>query len=201
MSRKERDTSKKRKELIDAAVSIFEEIGYETATMEQIASRAGAVKKTLYNHFETKEKLLEVIIGKCVAIKHDIANFSYDSNKILRKQLIELIELRIKNYLDPQSIRSMRVLFNTHTRHKELFKRMYSGIGLQDEEILIRWITEAEKEGRLKVVDKEIAAYIFWSMVYGAFIWPQTLDDILTSEKIAKITCEIADTFLYRYTV
>ncbi|GEM_PF-5107405 len=201
MPRKERDTSKKRKELIDAAVAIFEEVGFEAATMEQIAFRAGAVKKTLYNHFETKEKLLEVIIGKCISNKADITKLCYSPDSPLKDQLIELIKLRIKNFIDPEAVKSMRVLFNTHTRHKELFNRMYSGIDMHNENILIDWITKAEKDKRIMVADKEMVSYIFWSMIYGAFIWPHTMNNTLQPEEINKITNEIADMFLCRYEV
>jgi len=201
MPRKERDTSKKRKQLIDAAVDIFEQVGYDVATMEQIAMKAGAAKKTLYNHFENKEKLLEVIIGQCIANKNDIAKLCYSSDRSLKSQLIELIELRIKNFIDPEAVKSMRVLFNTHTRYKELFNRMYSGVDTYDENILINWIAEAEKDNRLKVADKEMASYIFWSMIYGAFIWSHTMNNILQPEEVNKITNEIADMFLCRYEV
>jgi TetR/AcrR family transcriptional regulator of autoinduction and epiphytic fitness len=201
MPRKERDTSKKRKELIDAAVATFEDVGYDAATMEQIATNAGAAKKTLYNHFETKEKLLEVIIRKCISNKDEITNLCYSSDRPLKIQLIELIELRIKNFIDPEAVKSMRVLFKTHTMHKDLFNRMYSGIDMHDENILIKWITEAEKDKRIIVADKEMASYIFWSMIYGAFIWPITMNNTLQPEEISKITHEIADMFLCRYEV
>ncbi|CAM3653259.1 TetR/AcrR family transcriptional regulator [Bordetella bronchialis] len=37
---------------------LFEERGYESVTMEQIAAQADVAKRTLYNHFPTKEALL-----------------------------------------------------------------------------------------------------------------------------------------------
>lgn len=199
MPRKQRDTSKKRKELIDAAVATFEEIGFEAATMDQIAIKAGAVKKTLYNHFENKEKLLEEIIGQCISNKKEMAELSYLPEQPLKSQLVKFIETRIKNFVDPDKLKSMRVLFNTHTRHKELFNSMYSGIDTYDEDILINWITEAENDNRLKIEDKELASYLFWSMIYGAFIWPQTMNNTLKSDEIDKITNEIAEIFIKRY--
>lgn len=199
MARKERDTSKKRKELIDAAVATFEEVGYDIATMDQIAINAGAAKKTLYNHFENKEKLLEVIINQCISIGKEVAAIHYDPERPLKSQLKELIEIRIKNFTDPEKLKSMRVLFNTHTRHKELFNRMYSGVNTYDENILIDWITEAEKDNRLMVEDKALASYLFWSMISGAIIWPQALYNKLQPDEIEHITTEIAELFLRRY--
>ena len=201
MQRKERDTSKKRKQLIDAAVDTFEQVGYEAATMEQIAINAGAAKKTLYNHFENKEKLLEIIVDQCISNKLEIAEINYNPNRSLKSQLTEIIEVRIKNYIEPEKLKSMRVLFNTYTRHKELFMRMYSEIDTNDENLLIDWLTNAETDNKLQVEDKKMASYLFWSMIYGAFIWPQTMNDTLSAEKIDKITNEITDMFLSRYEV
>jgi len=53
--RKRRTDSKAR--LIKAAAELFEEYGYEDATLEAIADRAGLHVQTLYRHFENKHDL------------------------------------------------------------------------------------------------------------------------------------------------
>jgi AcrR family transcriptional regulator len=44
--------------LSGTAARLFETQGYDLVTMEQIAARADVAKRTLYNHFPTKEALL-----------------------------------------------------------------------------------------------------------------------------------------------
>lgn len=44
--------------LADTAWRLFETLGYEVVTMEQIAAQADVSKGTLYNHFPVKEALL-----------------------------------------------------------------------------------------------------------------------------------------------
>lgn len=44
--------------IADTAAALFESVGYETVTMEQIAEAADVAKRTLYNHFPTKEAVL-----------------------------------------------------------------------------------------------------------------------------------------------
>ena len=44
--------------LAGTAARLFNSHGYESVTMEQIATEADVAKRTLYNHFDTKEALL-----------------------------------------------------------------------------------------------------------------------------------------------
>ena len=58
LSLRERNRLRTRRELLDAALEVFAESGYGSATVENIASRAGASKVTLYAYFpEGREEL------------------------------------------------------------------------------------------------------------------------------------------------
>lgn len=48
--------------IIDAALHIFLEKGFNAATIEQIAARAGVSKVTIYNRFTDKETLFEAVV-------------------------------------------------------------------------------------------------------------------------------------------
>jgi AcrR family transcriptional regulator len=50
-SLRERNRLRTRRELLDAALEVFAESGYGSATVENIAARAGASKVTLYSYF------------------------------------------------------------------------------------------------------------------------------------------------------
>ena len=50
-------TDEKRRAILAAACALFEEAGFERASMSAIAARAGASKATIYGYFATKEKL------------------------------------------------------------------------------------------------------------------------------------------------
>jgi AcrR family transcriptional regulator len=50
-------TEDRRQALMQAALSVFREVGYERASMSEISARAGGSKATLYNYFESKAEL------------------------------------------------------------------------------------------------------------------------------------------------
>lgn len=56
--RRERKRQQTLDHLAQTAYELFEALGYEAVTMEQIAAQADVSKGTLYNHFPVKEALL-----------------------------------------------------------------------------------------------------------------------------------------------
>jgi AcrR family transcriptional regulator len=52
----------RRSEILDGALAVFSEQGYEHATLENVAERIGVTKGCLYHHFDSKEQLLVELI-------------------------------------------------------------------------------------------------------------------------------------------
>ncbi len=51
-------TEAKRDAIMETALQLFREVGFEAASMSTIAARVGGSKATLYNYFHSKEELL-----------------------------------------------------------------------------------------------------------------------------------------------
>ena len=62
MSRAERE-----RQILDAAVAVFGERGYQAASMDMVAERVGVTKPVLYAHFGSKEGLLLACIARARA--------------------------------------------------------------------------------------------------------------------------------------
>ncbi len=54
----------KRRAILDAAQEAFDVRGYEAATMEEVAEKAGVSKGTLYNYFQNKEDLFAKVFSE-----------------------------------------------------------------------------------------------------------------------------------------
>ena len=57
-TRRQKAKEETRRIILDAAYSLFEEKGYEKATMRELASRAGVGLGTIFQHFSDKPSLL-----------------------------------------------------------------------------------------------------------------------------------------------
>jgi AcrR family transcriptional regulator len=62
-------TEARREAIVAAATQLFKEMGYERATISELASRYGGSKATLYSYFPSKEELFVAVV-KTSAIGH-----------------------------------------------------------------------------------------------------------------------------------
>ena len=58
-----------RKRILEAAYRLFRRQGYSRVTMDEIASAARLTKRTLYHHFESKDRLLADVLAE----QHELA--------------------------------------------------------------------------------------------------------------------------------
>jgi AcrR family transcriptional regulator len=64
MSRVVKDADVRREELLDTALALFLEHGYERTSVEQITTAVGVAKGTFYHYFATKQELLERLVER-----------------------------------------------------------------------------------------------------------------------------------------
>lgn len=55
-------TKERRQAIIDTAADLFQKVGYERTSMNEVAKRVGGSKATLYNYFASKEALFETVV-------------------------------------------------------------------------------------------------------------------------------------------
>jgi AcrR family transcriptional regulator len=71
--------SKKRQDLVDTAIRLFNQRGFHGTGIDLIAEEAGVSKKTMYHHFRSKEELI------LAALKHHDGLFRNDFMKSVNK--------------------------------------------------------------------------------------------------------------------
>ncbi|KQW54460.1 TetR/AcrR family transcriptional regulator [Variovorax sp. Root411] len=62
-------TEARRNVILEAAVALFKELGYERTSMNELAKRLGGSKATLYGYFASKEELFIAVV-QAVATSH-----------------------------------------------------------------------------------------------------------------------------------
>ncbi len=64
--RRQRDSEARRRRILDAARACFGELGYARTTVAAIAERAGVSNGLLYQFFESKEHLLQIVLEEVI---------------------------------------------------------------------------------------------------------------------------------------
>ena len=86
----------RRGEILDAALAVFGEKGYEAGTMREIAARVGVSEPAIYRHYESKEAILADIVAtagdRISAYTHQ--SFAQIDGHNVRQMLLQIIELR-----------------------------------------------------------------------------------------------------------
>jgi len=86
-------------EILDAALSVFAEKGFAAARMDEIATRAGVSKGTIYLYFESKEAVFRALVqGTLVRRVSDMAAIIRDHKGPIAPLLRELL-LRLGHFL------------------------------------------------------------------------------------------------------
>jgi AcrR family transcriptional regulator len=72
---------KRRREILEKALDVFIEAGFEDVTFQKIADRCGITRTTLYIYFKNKEDIFNFSIKQFLAnLEHDIQEAGSDKN-------------------------------------------------------------------------------------------------------------------------
>lgn len=198
MVRKKRDTSAKRESILDAAVEAFIDQGFERTSMDAIAERANASKRTVYNHFSSKELLIEEAFNRFLKKAFEAKKINYDPEKSIEAQLSEFAQSKMELTEDSKQLGLMRVTLGAFITHPQMAERAILFSDSQ-EDGLVTWLKEAAKDGKLNVPDPELAAETFWSLFAGTFFWPPVLRGPVGKAKGQTLKKEFIQLFLSRY--
>lgn len=82
LTRKEREKQNRRQAMMDAALVVFAEKGYASATLDEVAHRAEFGKGTLYLYFpKGKEEILRAIIEQMFEVEYHETNKMFSQTK------------------------------------------------------------------------------------------------------------------------
>jgi AcrR family transcriptional regulator len=94
--------AERERQILDAAIAVFGERGYQSASMDQVAERVGVTKPVLYTHFGSKDGLLLACIARARAELLEVTTAAAKSastpEEKLRRSTLAFFE-----YLDRQS--------------------------------------------------------------------------------------------------
>ena len=193
-------TDRKRAAILDAAVVEFRQSGYEVTSMDRIAASAGVSKRTVYNHFPSKEALFAQILEQLWARSVEGLDLAYRSDQPLRAQLLELMKQKLRlldddNFADLARV-AIAAAIHSPERAKDMVARMSDR-----EEGLTTWIRAAAADGRLKTQDPVFASMQLQGLVKGFAFWPQIAlgQPPLTAAQQKQVAETAVDMFLAYY--
>lgn len=120
-------TDEKRRQIVDVAARLFQELGYDRTSMSLISEKLGGSKATLYGYFRSKEELLEAVLVYDVTEEADRLMHAFLSGGTPREGLIELGKAYMHRRLAPGPIANVRIVATQpedSTIGKEFYERV-----------------------------------------------------------------------------
>ncbi|OAB53870.1 TetR/AcrR family transcriptional regulator [Pseudomonas thivervalensis] len=196
----QRLTERKREAILQAAIAEFRSSGFEITSMDRIAATAGVSKRTVYNHFPSKEELFAEILNRLWNSITAEQDMPYSPQTPLREQLQRLLQAKLHMLADENFLDLARIAIAATIHSPERAQDMVSRMG-QREEGLTAWIRQAQADGRLKPVEPAFAAQQMHGLLKTFAFWPQVSmgQPSLTREEQAHVIESALDMFLSRY--
>ncbi len=190
--------AEKRREIIEGAIQAFQQEGFERASMDLVAELAGASKRTVYNHFESKKDLLWAVIGELMAGQSQMKQIPYSPEESLESQLGRFVDAQMYFVTDPERLSIVRLLTSIFVQNEALRKEASQGSHCPPDP-LISWLKAAIKDKRIKAENPELAVKLFRGLVEGTINFPALYEPQKTTVELQPLKEEIVAIFLSRY--
>ena len=165
-------TDRKRAAIIVAAIDAFLEAGFDATSMDRIAALAGVSKRTVYNHFDSKETLFAAILHQLWESSDGDSDATFRDDQALQAQLCGVLRNKLRLLNNTAFLSLARVAIAAGIHSPERARDMIARLGEREEDLTI-WIRTATAAGRLRIDDIAFASQQLQWLVKGFAFWPQ----------------------------
>ena len=160
--------SEKQAAVIAAATRIFLEQGYDSASMDAIARRAGVSKQTIYNRFGSKEALFSAIIcQRCQDMLSALLETG-QAHDDTAKTLSDFASTLLDILLEPSALALHRLIISESARFPRIGE-IYYRVGPERGNRRFAEFLDAQcRRGRLRIDDTLLAAQQFTGALIGS---------------------------------
>jgi len=180
-------TEAKRQAIMKVASDVFKELGYDRASMSQIAERVGGSKATLYSYFASKEELLLSVVTDMagtasedlVAQKTSEVLASLAPAEHFHAQLERLVMAELSVITSPDMLALRRLVQARGSKRgpsQIFFERGPKQLYLR----VAAFLEQAMKDGHLRHADPWIAAMHLKGLIESEYVDRLMVGDIIT---------------------
>ena len=165
------EDSSKRRQILDGARKVFMDLGFDGASMDEIARSAGVSKGTLYVYFADKNRLFEAIVEEESLEQGRIA-FDFDPARDVETTLREFGRAYIQVVCRPRGGSAVRTVMAIAERMPEVGRRFYENVLQKTIGLLADYLKARVQSGDLAIDDCHLAASQFILMCQASLFLP-----------------------------
>jgi len=165
------DDSSKRRQIMDGARKVFMELGFDGASMGEIARAAAVSKGTLYVYFADKSALFEAIVEE-ETLQHGQVVFNFDLNRDVETTLREFGQAYIHLICQPSGGSAIRTVMAIAERMPEVGRRYYERVLEKTISQLAFFLKAHVRPNDLAIDDCHLAAAQFMQLCQASLFYP-----------------------------
>lgn len=191
----------KRASILDAAMNAFQSKGFSATSMDDIALSASVSKRTVYNHFPSKETLFHAITERMLTLFYTDELTPYSNSLSLKNQLINLAVNEIRLLTMVEFVAMAKVIFSESIHSPHLVQHAVKEFEEKGSP-LMHWFKQAAEQGAINTCDPEKVAMQFVSVIKGFCFWPQLIQNapMPDGKQLDSIAEMAVDMILKQYT-
>ena len=153
-------------DLLDSALNLFLDKGFEQATIDAIAASVGMTKRTVYARYENKAALFKAAVQRSIErLIVPPATLKALETDDIAATLSAVARLRISQVMTPAGLKQQRIINAESYRFPEIFNMAYEQNTRPVVEFLAGILQRETAAGRLAITEPKRAAMVFLSMV------------------------------------
>ena len=194
------EDSSKRRQILDGARKVFMDLGFDGASMGEIARSAGVSKGTLYVYFDDKNRLFEAIVEE-EALEQGKVAFNFDPERDVTTTLMEFGQAYIQLLCRPGGGSATRTVMAIAERMPEVGRRFYNNVIALTIARLAAYLEVHTRSGDLEIEEFQLAATQFMQMCQASLFMPFIFQaaPAPSAERIAQVVKSATRMFLAGY--
>jgi AcrR family transcriptional regulator len=163
--------SSKRRQILDGARKVFLDLGFDGASMGEIARAAGVSKGTLYVYFVDKNRLFEAIVEE-ESLEQGKITFNFDTERDVSTTLMEFGRAYVGVLCRPGGGSAIRTVMAIAERMPEVGRRYYEQALEKTINRLASYLKTHVQSKQLAISDCQLAASQFMLMCQASLFLP-----------------------------
>ncbi|MDE2065538.1 MAG: TetR/AcrR family transcriptional regulator [Bradyrhizobium sp.] len=192
--------SSKRRQILDGARRVFLDLGFDGASMGEIARAAGVSKGTLYVYFADKSALFEAIVEE-ESLEQGKLTFNFDPERDVTTTLMEFGRAYIQVLCRPGGGSAIRTVMAIAERMPDVGRRFYENVIAVTIGRLAAYLEARARLGDVMIDDYRLAASQFLQMCQASLFQPFIFQaaPAPTPERIEQVVASATRMFLAAY--
>jgi AcrR family transcriptional regulator len=194
------EDSSKRRQILDGARKVFMDLGFDGASMNEIARSAGVSKGTLYVYFADKNRLFEAIVQE-EALAHGQVVFNFDPGRDVETTLREFGNAYIGLVCRPGGGSAIRTVMAIAERMPDVGRRYYENVLEKTINRLADYLQAHVRSNDLAIENCQLAASQFHQMCQASLFLPFVFQaaPAPSAERIAQVVESATRMFMAAY--